>query len=144
MADEEAKPVCHVCSMRDSVAPDDVVYSDENWTAIATGGVPGWVMLLLNRHSDEWLWGLNESEAGEYGVVLRRLTAAMRTALPAEGIYLVGFGENPLHFHHLLLSRTAETPVEWRGERIAGSRAGSCRNVESSGGRFANPVCSSC
>jgi diadenosine tetraphosphate (Ap4A) HIT family hydrolase len=117
---EETKRACHVCEMRDRASAEDRLYADENWTAITTGGVPGWVMLLLNRHSDEWSWGLNESEAIQYGVVLQKVSEAIRVAVPAERIYLLGFGENALHFHHLLLSRTPDTPIEWRKSALQG------------------------
>jgi diadenosine tetraphosphate (Ap4A) HIT family hydrolase len=103
--------------MRDA---DDstVLFHDEQWTALAASGVPGWVMLLANRHTDGWLWDLAPAEAASYGPMLKALSVAIRTAMPAERVYLIGLGENSLHFHCLLMPRTAETPQDWRGPQL--------------------------
>ena len=50
--------------------------------------------------------------------MLKALSVAIRTAIPAERVYLIGLGENSLHFHCLLMPRTADTPQDWRGPQL--------------------------
>jgi hypothetical protein len=57
MGTEAAVPACAVCEMRVNGPDGSVVYADELWTVTLGADVPGWFMVIANRHRDEWLWG---------------------------------------------------------------------------------------
>jgi hypothetical protein len=57
MSTEAAVPGCAVCDMRVNGLDGSVVYADELWTVTLGADVPGWFMVIANRHGDEWLWG---------------------------------------------------------------------------------------
>jgi diadenosine tetraphosphate (Ap4A) HIT family hydrolase len=106
---------CAICDLRLASAGDSPVFASEFWTATLAWDVPGWIMVMLNRHSPDWLWGLSKQEAAELGPLMRRLSAAARDAAAAERVYLMGFGEQWHHFHFMLLSRPSTVPPQLRG-----------------------------
>jgi diadenosine tetraphosphate (Ap4A) HIT family hydrolase len=106
---------CAICDLRATSAGDSVLFASELWTATLAWDVPGWIMVMLNRHENDWLWGLYEQEASELGPLMQRLSAAARHAAGAERVYLMGFGEQWQHFHFMLLSRPAAAPQQLRG-----------------------------
>jgi diadenosine tetraphosphate (Ap4A) HIT family hydrolase len=89
--------------------------------AVTATDAPGWVMLLARRHSDGWLWDLNECESSSYGRHLRDISATIKQVTGAERVYLIALGENTLHYHCLLIPRYADTPVEMRGAALLGN-----------------------
>jgi diadenosine tetraphosphate (Ap4A) HIT family hydrolase len=106
---------CAICDLRLASAGDSQVFASELWTATLAWDVPGWIMVMLNRHSHDWLWGLSNQEAAELGPLMQRLSAAARDAAAAERVYLMGFGEQWQHFHFMLLSRPSTAPPQLRG-----------------------------
>jgi diadenosine tetraphosphate (Ap4A) HIT family hydrolase len=111
----------HVCETLRAAQDETLIHRDELWTATLSGDVPGWVMLIANRHSDDWLWGLTPEESTSLGPMLVRLSSVTRQVTNAERIYLMSFGENTQHFHLLLLSRFADTSMDARGIALLGS-----------------------
>ena len=109
---------CGVCDTRAATATESLVYTDDQWTAALCHDVPGWLIVMANRHSDDWLWGLSEAEALTLGPLMRRLSAAARSEAGAESVYLMGFGENNRHFHFILIGRTASIPADMRGSSL--------------------------
>jgi diadenosine tetraphosphate (Ap4A) HIT family hydrolase len=110
-----SSPDCAICDLRATSAGDSLLFASELWTATLAGDVPGWIMVMLNRHSRDWLWGLSPQEAAELGPLMQRLSVAARDAAGAERVYLMGFGEQWQHFHFMLLSRPATAPPRLRG-----------------------------
>jgi diadenosine tetraphosphate (Ap4A) HIT family hydrolase len=106
---------CAICATRETAPGESVIFASELWTATVGWDVPGWIMVMLNRHGRDWLWGLSEQEAAELGPLMQRLSAAARDAADAERVYLMGFGEQWQHFHFMLLSRPVMAPQHLRG-----------------------------
>lgn len=109
---------CGVCDMREATATESLVYTDDQWTAALSRDVPGWLIVMANRHSDDWLWGLSDVEALTLGPLIQRLSAAARSEADTESVYLMGFGENNRHFHFMLIARSALIPADMRGANL--------------------------
>jgi diadenosine tetraphosphate (Ap4A) HIT family hydrolase len=118
MSTEDAVPGCAVCEMRVNGPDGSVVYADELWTVTVGADVPGWFMVIANRHGDEWLWGLSDKEAAALGPLMRDIAVAAKAEAAPQRVYLMGFGEQWEHFHFLLMSRSAATPMEFRGPNL--------------------------
>jgi diadenosine tetraphosphate (Ap4A) HIT family hydrolase len=100
-----------------AATPEIELYVDDLWNARAVAQVPGWVMLATRRHGD-WTWELSDAEAETLGPTLRRLSDAVRAVCGAERVYVIALGENTLHFHLVLLPRSADTPSDLRGTAL--------------------------
>jgi diadenosine tetraphosphate (Ap4A) HIT family hydrolase len=111
---------CQICHSRTDAPEESVVFTSGLWTATLAADVPGWIMITLNRHTGDWLWGLTAEESSALGPLMQCLSAAARTEAGAERVYLMGFGENWQHFHFMLLSRPATIPEEIRGPGLLG------------------------
>jgi diadenosine tetraphosphate (Ap4A) HIT family hydrolase len=123
MSAESTAPSCRVCEMRTGGPDGSVVYADELWTVTLGADVPGWFMVIANRHGDDWLWGLSDKEAAALGPLMRDIAAAAETEAAAESVYLMGLGERWQHFHFILMGRQASTPMEFRGPGLLGHAA---------------------
>jgi len=124
---QEAQPTmrrCAVCDLYLTAPSESVIFASELWTATLARDVPGWIMVVLNRHSGDWLWGLSDQEALELGPLMQRLSAAARAEAGAERVYMMGFGEQWQHFHFMLLSRSDSTPEHLRGAGLFEGAAG--------------------
>lgn len=97
---------CQVCALHATAPRESIVYTDDQWTATLGYDVPGWILILANRHSDDWMWGLSDQEASTLGLIIQRLSAATRAEAGAECVYMIGFGEQNRHFHFMLLTRS--------------------------------------
>ena len=106
---------CGVCNMRESAPSESIVYADDSWTVTLGYDVPGWVVVMANRHTDDWSWGLSPLEASTMGSLIQRVSAAMKAEADVERIYIMGFGEQWQHFHFMLMSRSASTGADLRG-----------------------------
>src|SRR5882757_2193129 len=106
---------CHVCDLRLNGPGEALIYADDLWTVAVGFDVPGWFMVMLNRHSDEWFMGLSDQEAATIGPLMRSLGEAAVADAGAERVYLMGFGEQWSHFHFAVMSRTAAVGKELRG-----------------------------
>ncbi len=86
------------------------------WSACVAEGfeVPGWLFLELRRHA-EGPMGMDDTEAAELGVLLRRLSAGVESATGAERVYVVAYGELFPHFHVVLMPRLPFAPDDERG-----------------------------
>jgi galactose-1-phosphate uridylyltransferase len=109
---------CHVCDVCSNGPADSVIYSDDLWTVAVGFDVPGWFMVMLNRHSDDWFMGLSDPEAATLGPLLRDLGVAAVADADAERVYLMGFGEQWSHFHYMVMSRAATVSKELRGAAL--------------------------
>jgi diadenosine tetraphosphate (Ap4A) HIT family hydrolase len=106
---------CHVCDLRSNAPGESIIYADDLWTVALGFDVPGWFMVMLNRHSDDWFMGLSDQEATTLGPLIRSLGKAAVAVAGAERVYLMGFGEQWSHFHCGVMSRTATVSPELRG-----------------------------
>jgi diadenosine tetraphosphate (Ap4A) HIT family hydrolase len=92
-------------------APGGPIYRDELW--LADHGIDrfvrGYVVLKPLRHVHE-LADLLPDEAATLGHVMRRIHAAMRSALEPERIYVCSFAETVHHLHFHLLPRYGDMP----------------------------------
>jgi diadenosine tetraphosphate (Ap4A) HIT family hydrolase len=106
---------CQVCGLRATAPGESIVYVSDLWTATLAYDVPGWILVMANRHGDDWMWGLSDREASTLGSLMRRLSAAAKAEAGAECVYLMGFGEQNRHFHFMLLTRSASMAADLRG-----------------------------
>lgn len=92
--------------------PGGRIYSDDLW--IADHGVPplvrGYVVLKPKRHVRD-LADLTPEEASAFGHAAKRVTAAMRSALQPERVYVCAFVEAVPHLHFHLLPRYSNMPA---------------------------------
>ena len=114
---------CRLCSTAAIVPPEDVVLRTEHFTAAVGMQVPGWVLLWSHRHDAQGLWELTDDESAELGPLLRDLSAAVRTACDADRTYVLSLGEHSLHFHAMVMARTADTPAADRGPALLAAAA---------------------
>jgi diadenosine tetraphosphate (Ap4A) HIT family hydrolase len=97
---------CQVCALHATAPRESIVYTGDQWTATLGYDVPGWILIMANRHSDDWMWGLSDQEASTLGLLIQRLSAAAKAEAGAECVYMMGFGEQNRHFHFMLLTRS--------------------------------------
>jgi diadenosine tetraphosphate (Ap4A) HIT family hydrolase len=106
---------CQVCDLRSNAPGESVIHTDDLWTVAVGFDVPGWFMVMLNRHSDDWFMGLSDQEAATLGPLMRSLGGAAVADAGAERVYLMGFGEQWSHFHYMVMSRGSSVNKESRG-----------------------------
>ena len=106
---------CTICNFIATAQPQQIVYTDQDWFAGVMDSIqiPGWIVLGMRRHALDPM-GMNETEAATFGPLLLKLSTAIKTALDAERVYVVGYGEHSQHWHVLLSSRDAQVPPEHR------------------------------
>jgi diadenosine tetraphosphate (Ap4A) HIT family hydrolase len=100
-AEKEPKP-CNICGMVETGS--NLIYSDDYFSVFSFFDRPGWVLYGCNRHA-EWIWGLTDEEADDFGRFLRTVAGALKEVTETTHIYNTGMGENSLHFHGILAAR---------------------------------------
>ena len=99
----------------------DNIHRTAHWDVVHSynTSLPGWLVLVARRHVaaiDE----LTDEEAAELGVLLRRVSAALRVATGCVKTYVVQFAEQAehphVHFH--VIPRLADQPDDRRGPRV--------------------------
>jgi histidine triad (HIT) family protein len=101
---------CFICRKhrgREAAPPGGYLYADAHWLvchAPATFAVPGQVFLEARRH---WLdlAAMPAEEASTYGVLLQRLSAAIKRTTGAERVYVLTMIEDVPHFHAWVIPR---------------------------------------
>jgi galactose-1-phosphate uridylyltransferase len=114
---------CGLCPGGDQLAVPPVDRGAWSVGMLSGYEVPGWLALFPRRHltsADE----LSDPEAAGLGAELRALTRALRSAVPAERVYTVSFGERLPHWHVLVMAVPAGVPPELRGPALLGGREG--------------------
>jgi diadenosine tetraphosphate (Ap4A) HIT family hydrolase len=120
---------CAICDVAARTHDETIVFRSDAFTVVpAPAEVPGWFLFWTNRHDANGLWDLTAGEAAEFGLLSRDLAGAARETTGAERAYLMSFGEHALHFHAMVLARTAEMPQDARGAGLLAQ-----------GARFADP-----
>ncbi len=119
---------CHTCQLiaaRDAgdAPPWDSIHRTPYWDVVHAfnTSLPGWLVLVARRHVaaiDE----LTDEEAAELGVLLRRVSVALREVTGCVKTYVMQFaeaeGHSHVHFH--VVPRMADQPDERRSTKIFG------------------------
>jgi diadenosine tetraphosphate (Ap4A) HIT family hydrolase len=108
------EPPCIACEVNAGRVnpPGGRIYEDRYW--IADHGldrlVRGYVVLKPRRHVHE-LADLEVDEALALGPAMRRVVAAIRSALAPDRVYVCSFAETVHHVHFHLLPRYPDMPA---------------------------------
>jgi diadenosine tetraphosphate (Ap4A) HIT family hydrolase len=108
------EPPCIACDVNAGRVkpPGGRIYEDPSW--IADHGVDrlvrGYVVLKPRRHVHE-LADLEVEEALALGPAMRRVVAAIRSALAPDRVYVCSFAETVHHVHFHLLPRYPDMPA---------------------------------
>lgn len=117
---------CFICQKHSGEVeiPGGVIYQDDlvfvSHSAIGEGEITTYLGTLFvePRRHVPGLADLNEPEAGRIGVVLNRLSRALKESEGAEHIYLFVLGHHIPHLHVWLVPRYPGTPREYWGLRV--------------------------
>ncbi len=116
MSAGEHDPDCGVCKSIHGAdrLPSEICFENELWHVRHGGapyGVPGWMMLITNRHVPG-PWAFSDEEAASLGPTLRHLGRVLTEVTGAKRIYTAWMGESWPHFHAHLVPRYAEMPKD--------------------------------
>jgi histidine triad (HIT) family protein len=112
---------CLFCQIQQGLVPSagGAIYEDElvYATHYSQGGLPeylGHLVVQTRRHAPTFA-DLTDCEARAVGLLITRLSRALKECVGAERCYVVFFGEVVPHLHVLLTARYPDTPQEyWR------------------------------
>ena len=116
---------CDLVRRRDAGAAPlwDSIHRTTHWDLVHSynTSLPGWLVLVARRHVVA-IDALSDEEAAELGVLLRRVSAALRHVTGCAKTYVVQFAEQAehphVHFH--VIPRLADQPAERRGPGVFG------------------------
>jgi diadenosine tetraphosphate (Ap4A) HIT family hydrolase len=83
--------------------------------------LPGWLVLVIRRHI-EAIAEMTEDEAVELGILIRRVSVALKEITGCVKTYVIQFAEmaeHP-HVHFHIVPRMADQPEERRSTKIFG------------------------
>jgi len=119
---------CYTCELtlgRDkNEAPlwDDI-YRTQYWDVVHSynSGLLGWLVLVVRRHIaaiDE----MSAAEASELGLLMRRVSLALKEVTGCQKTYVLQFAEHPQHphVHFHIVPRMKNQPDDRRGTKIMG------------------------
>lgn len=98
------------------VYEDDLVYA-YHWDDEGSGYL-GHLVLITRRHTPDFA-ALTPTEAQAVGLLIARLSSALKARTGAEKVYTVFYGEATPHLHVHLTARYRDAPPEylrWRAE----------------------------
>ncbi|MEM7111155.1 MAG: HIT family protein [Chloroflexota bacterium] len=119
---------CYTCELsanRDSdEAPLwDNIYRTAHWDVVHSYNtrLPGWMVLISRRHI-EAIDEMTPAEATELGLLLQRVSHALKQVVQCQKTYVLQFAEHPKHphVHFHVTPKMAEQPYEMRSYRIMG------------------------
>ncbi|MCP4428054.1 MAG: HIT family protein [Chloroflexi bacterium] len=118
--------LCHTCELlaqRDTgTAPLwDNIHRTQHWDVVHSynTALPGWLVLVVRRHI-EAIDELTETEAAELGVLMQRVSAALKEITGCVKTYVIQFAEaaeHP-HVHFHIIPRMADQPEDRRSTKI--------------------------
>jgi diadenosine tetraphosphate (Ap4A) HIT family hydrolase len=120
---DDLVPGCYACDHLAGVSPpprEDVVHTSHWRVAHAFNStLPGWLVLLPNRHIASFT-ELSPEAADELGGLVRRLGTALETVTGCVKTYLMQFSEAEgfSHLHLHLVPRLPDHPEDARGPRV--------------------------
>ena len=103
---------CGVCASLVGATPGAAVLENELWHVRhidAPHGVPGWMMLISQRHVGGPAH-FDDREAASFGPTLRHLERVLEQVTGALRIYTAAMGESHPHFHCHMVPRYSEMP----------------------------------
>lgn len=117
---------CKTCEMTErrrlGTAPLwDCIHRGQYWDVAHAynTALPGWLVLVAQRHI-EAIDELSDSEAAEMGVLIRRVSLALRQVTGCVKTYVIQFAEHEdhphVHFH--IVPRMADQPEDRRSTEI--------------------------
>jgi diadenosine tetraphosphate (Ap4A) HIT family hydrolase len=116
---------CELLARRDTGAapPWDNILRTRYWDVVHSfnTALPGWLVLVCRRHV-EAVHGLTDDEATELGLLLRRVSLALREVTGCLKTYVIQFAEaegHP-HVHFHVVPRMADQPADRRGPQVFG------------------------
>jgi diadenosine tetraphosphate (Ap4A) HIT family hydrolase len=116
---------CELTARRDAgMAPLwDCIYRTRFWDIVHSynTALPGWLVLVARRHI-EAIDELTDEEAVELGILLRRVSLALKEVTGCLKTYVIQFAEmaeHP-HVHFHIIPRMANQPEERRSTKIFG------------------------
>jgi diadenosine tetraphosphate (Ap4A) HIT family hydrolase len=99
----------------------DDIYRTPYWCVVHSfnTALPGWLVIVCRRHIAA-LDELTEAEAVDLGVLLRRVSLALREATGCVKTYVAQFAEaqGHQHVHVHVIPRMADQPPERRGAQV--------------------------
>ncbi len=116
---------CELTRQRDAgTAPLwDSIYRTQYWDVAHAfnTALPGWIVIVARRHI-EAIDELSEAEAVELGILLRRVSAALREVTGCVKTYVMQLAEadGHAHVHFHVVPRMANQPEERRSIKIFG------------------------
>jgi diadenosine tetraphosphate (Ap4A) HIT family hydrolase len=113
-----------------AVYEDDLVYA-YHWEDEGTSYL-GQLALITKRHAPDFT-DLTSAEAQAIGLLISRLSSALKTCTGAEKVYEFFYGEVTPHLHVLLMARYPGTPEDywrWNIEDWPGAPRGDAEAIE--------------
>jgi diadenosine tetraphosphate (Ap4A) HIT family hydrolase len=116
---------CALLAQRDAgVAPLwDAIYRGAAWDVVHSynTSLPGWLVLVARRHITA-LDALTEAEAIELGLLIRRVSVALKAVTGCAKTYVIQFAEAAEHPHvHVhIVPRMADMPEDRRSLGVFG------------------------
>jgi diadenosine tetraphosphate (Ap4A) HIT family hydrolase len=104
---------CFICRKhygQETAPPGGYIYEDEHWMVChAPGklGPLGTLFIESKRHFLDYA-EFNDEEQASYGILAKRISAALKQLTIAERIYQVSMVEGVPHFHVWLIPRTKD------------------------------------
>ncbi|HLK57630.1 MAG TPA: HIT domain-containing protein [Chthonomonadaceae bacterium] len=114
---------CVFCEQQNGLSPvvggaiysDDLVYASHRFDASAPTYL-GYIAVQSRRHVHHWA-DLTDAEASAIGLLITRLSRALKACLGVDHTYVVYYAEVVPHLHVLLTARYPDMPKEyWRGK----------------------------
>jgi len=102
--------ICRKHNGQETTPPGGYIYKDENWMVChAPGnlGPLGTLFIESKRHFLDFA-EFNNEEQTSYGILAKRISAALKELTNAERIYHVSMVEGVPHFHVWLIPRTKD------------------------------------
>ncbi len=116
---------CELIARRDAgIAPLwDCIHRTQYWDVVHSynTALPGWLVLVARRHI-EAIDELTDEEAAELGILLRRVSLALKEITGCLKTYVIQFAEaaeHP-HVHFHVVPRMADQPEDRRSTKIFG------------------------
>jgi histidine triad (HIT) family protein len=98
-----------------AIYADELVYATHMFDQSAPTYL-GYLAVQTRRHVHHWA-DLTDAEASAIGVLIMRLSRALKACVGADHTYVVEYAEVVPHLHILLTARYAGTPeAYWRGK----------------------------
>lgn len=116
--------LCRIClQIEQRKAPDAPLWNnilDAQYYDVAhaaNSALPGWTMIVAKRHVST-LDELTEDEAIELGLLIRRVSQALKQAVGCVNTYVMQFSEKQPHVHFHIVPRMAELEEQSRGPKV--------------------------